>query len=70
MSNGEVCCILGVCCPPGGEAQFDHTVEMVQKQRPHFSQADAENAAHRLLKAHDFFRGVQEAIDTSDEQAV
>jgi hypothetical protein len=19
--NGEVCCILGVCCPPGSEAQ-------------------------------------------------
>lgn len=21
--NGEVCCILGVCCPPGSSAQID-----------------------------------------------
>ena len=21
MSNGHACCILGVCCPPGGAAQ-------------------------------------------------
>ena len=65
MSNGEVCCILGVCCPPGGSAQFEHTVEMVQKQRPHFSQAQAEAAAHRVLQAHDYFRGVSVAIDAA-----
>ena len=21
--NGHVCCLLGVCCPPGSEAQLD-----------------------------------------------
>lgn len=21
--NGEVCCILGVCCPPGSQEQLD-----------------------------------------------
>jgi hypothetical protein len=65
MSNGEVCCILGVCCPPGESAQFEHTVEMIRKNRPQFSRTQAEAAAHRVLKAHDYFRGVSVAIDAA-----
>lgn len=65
MSNGEVCCILGVCCPPGGAAQFEHLVAMIMKSRPALSQAQAEAAAHRVLQKHDYFRGVSAAIDAS-----
>lgn len=63
MSNGEVCCILGVCCPPGGAAQFEHLVALIQKSRPHMSAVAANEAAERVLKQHDYFRGVAEAID-------
>ncbi len=63
MSNGEVCCILGVCCPAGGSAQFDHLVTLIQKSRPHFAAEEAHAAALRVLEKYDNFAGVVAAID-------
>ena len=42
MSNGEVCCILGVCCPPGGAAQFEQLSLKIQKNRPQFTPAQGD----------------------------
>ena len=39
MSNGEVCCILGVCCPAGSAAQLAALAHEIHKQRPHLSEA-------------------------------
>ena len=67
MSNGEVCCILGVCCPAGGKAQFEHLVSLIQKSRPAFTTAQVNAAAVRVLEKHDFFKGVAVAIDAALE---
>ena len=29
--NGEVCCILGVCCPPGSDRQVDALAKEMHK---------------------------------------
>ncbi len=63
MSNGEVCCILGVCCPAGSVAQFEHLVALIQKSRPQMGTEQAHAAAKRVLTAHDNFAGVVAAID-------
>ncbi len=63
MSNGEVCCILGVCCPAGSVAQFDHLVELIASQRPKMNDQQVRLAAKRVLDAHDHFAGVVAAID-------
>ncbi len=63
MSNGEVCCILGVCCPPGSPAQFDHLMELIAAQRPKMSAQDVKLAAKRVLADHNNFAGVVSAID-------
>lgn len=65
MSNGEVCCILGVCCPPGSSEQRQALVREIQKQRPKMSEADAVAAANRVLTAHDDFDDVVALIDRS-----
>jgi hypothetical protein len=63
MSNGEVCCILGVCCPAGSASQFEHLTEMIQKQRPHVTLAAAQAAASRVLVAHNNFDDIMGLID-------
>lgn len=63
MSNGEVCCILGVCCPPGSPAQFSHLVEMIQQTKPHWSIDEVEAAAVRVLTTHNNFADVKSAIE-------
>lgn len=63
MSNGEVCCILGVCCPPGSEAQRLALVHEVQKRHPGMDSEKAGKKADRVLEKHDFFRDVVGIFD-------
>lgn len=63
MSNGEVCCILGVCCPPGSEAQRTALVHEVQKRHPHMSDEHAGHRADRVLAKHDCFRDIAGIFD-------
>lgn len=63
MANGEVCCILGVCCPAGSAAQFTALVHEIRKQRPKMTEDQAEAAATRVLQAHDNFEDVAPLID-------
>lgn len=66
MSNGEVCCILGVCCPPGSAAQREALVHEIQKQRPDMSDEKAGKKADKILKKHDCFRDIAAIVDGSD----
>jgi len=63
MSNGEVCCILGVCCPPGSDAQHEALVHEIQKQRPGMPIEQATAAATRILERLDHFRAVSSILD-------
>lgn len=67
MSNGEVCCILGVCCPAGSSAQRDHLVALVQQQRPAFSQTQAEAKADKILKHFKHFDAVVKILDADGD---
>jgi hypothetical protein len=68
MSNGEVCCILGVCCPPASEAQRTALEHMVAKHLGCKHDApEAKAAADRVLAKFDAFRGVKEAIDAAPD---
>lgn len=61
MSNGEVCCILGVCCPPGSAAQRVALATSIKKHHK-CTLHDAEAAADRILAKHDCFRDVAALI--------
>lgn len=63
MSNGEVCCILGVCCPPGSAAQRLALVHMIQKAKPSLSDDMAGVAADRVLAKHEMFRNVAAIVN-------
>jgi hypothetical protein len=63
MSNGEVCCILGVCCPPGSAAQREALVHEVQKRHAELDEAEAGKRADRILKKFDNFKHVAELMD-------
>lgn len=63
MSNGEVCCILGVCCPPGSAAQHEALVHMIQKAKPALDDAAASKVADRVLAQHDMFRSVAALVN-------
>ncbi len=67
MSNGEVCCILGVCCPPGSLDQQMALAHEIQKHRPHLDEDKALKAADRILRKHDNFADIAQLID--DEHA-
>lgn len=43
--NGHVCCILGVCCPPGSAAQKKALIDEMKQA----SVTDAESAADFVL---------------------
>lgn len=60
MANGEVCCILGVCCPPESATQREALVQMIRKTHP---KADAASAADRVLEKHDYFRSIKGDIE-------
>lgn len=66
MSNGEVCCILGVCCPPGSAAQREALVHEVQKKHPHLSDEKAGRKADRVLEKHDCFRDIAAIFDDGE----
>lgn len=57
MSNGHVCCIVGLCCPPGSAEQLVALTEEIQKHH-RCSRAKAEAAATAILVAHNYFRDV------------
>ncbi len=61
MSNGEVCCILGVCCPPESAAQRDALATSIKKHHK-CTKESAEESADRILAKHDYFRDVAELI--------
>ena len=63
MSNGEVCCILGVCCPPGSVEQREALVHMIQKAKPTMTDAVATAAAMRILKEHGNFKTVPKIVN-------
>jgi hypothetical protein len=50
MSNGEVCCILQVCCPPA-EAEDALARELVE--HADMSEAEAQKAAKHMIKEYD-----------------
>ena len=63
MSNGsEVCCILGVCCPPGSAEQRDALVRLIKQQHPDMSEAKAQAAASRVLKEHGNFKTIPKIL--------
>lgn len=68
MSNGEVCCILGVCCPAGSPAQASALDAMIQTSRPSFSQAHVVAARKRVLHLFNNFQDVAPTIDLPDDQ--
>lgn len=49
--NGEVCCILGVCCPPNSAAQRDALTKEIQKTG--VQPADAKLVAGWILENFD-----------------
>lgn len=61
MSNGEVCCILGVCCPPGSPQQRDHLVELIQKQSG-CKILEAGMRAEEILREYDNFSNMRKLI--------
>jgi hypothetical protein len=63
MSNGEVCCILGVCCPPGSAAQREALAHEIQKQRPNFSEEHAQKAADKVLAKYNNFADLASLLD-------
>ena len=63
MANGEVCCILGVCCPAGSEKQRAALMALIAKQRPSFSEAQVAEAASRVLTQYGNFAHVAASID-------
>lgn len=65
MSNGEVCCILGVCCPPGSAAQAHALDEMIQKSRPHFNADQVQAARERVLEHFTNFSDTAKIIDAA-----
>ena len=62
MANGEVCCILGVCCPPGSAEQRTALEQMIQKAKPAATEAKVKSCASRILKEHGQFRTVRKIV--------
>jgi len=51
--NGEVCCILGVCCPPGSEAQAASLAKEMVKDGVCSENPEAQRVAAWVLKHFD-----------------
>lgn len=66
MSNGEVCCILGVCCPAGSEAQRTALLHEVQKRHANLSDEQAGKRADAILKK---FKNFEDVAVLMDEEA-
>ena len=52
MSNGEVCCILGVCCPPDSPEQLNALAKEIGKVT-NWPEIDAVNVAKFMLDTFD-----------------
>jgi hypothetical protein len=55
MSNGEVCCIIGVCCPAGSVKQRALLIEGLKHHKTDWSELQASDAADKLLKHYNNF---------------
>jgi hypothetical protein len=66
MSNGEVCCILGVCCPPESFKQADALRSLIAKQRPSWSETKVASKCAQVLHHTGYFRVVADLL--SDEE--
>lgn len=51
--NGEVCCILGICCPPSSAKQRLALAKQIRTDYPMVPQQYAEQAAEWILKNFD-----------------
>ena len=51
--NGEVCCILGVCCPPGSEAQTTALASELVKDGVCSENPEAHKVAQWVLRHFD-----------------
>lgn len=62
MANGHVCCILGVCCPPGSAKQFEALTEEITHMRI-MDKTKAQKIAQRLLNRYNNFEDVIKEIN-------
>ncbi len=62
MSNGQVCCILGVCCPPGSPAQVEALTAWVREMRPALDDTAATAIAEHVLGVHAHFADLAAAL--------
>ena len=69
MSNGEVCCILGVCCPAGSAAQLTALAHEIHKQRPQMTEALAQSKAAAVLELYGHFAEVLAIVDAPSDDA-
>ncbi len=51
--NGEVCCILGVCCPPASAEQRDALATSLKTSHPHLADAHCADVAGWVLEHFD-----------------
>lgn len=51
--NGEVCCILGICCPPASRKQITALAKQIRVDYPQVPMQYAEQAAEWILKNFD-----------------
>lgn len=51
--NGEVCCILGVCCPSGSESQVTAMVNEFAHDHPEVDRDQVQAVARWVLKNFD-----------------
>lgn len=51
--NGEVCCVLGICCPPASAKQQSALARQIVKDYPQVPMGIAEQAAAWMLKNFD-----------------
>jgi hypothetical protein len=63
MSNGEVCCILGVCCPAGSAQQREALMHEIQKRHVGLSDEQAGKRADQILKKYDNFKMIKSLMD-------
>lgn len=51
MSNGHVCCLLGVCCPPGSQAQIEALASILHEAGREAVESGSTVAAERFGEA-------------------
>lgn len=75
--NGEVCCILGICCPPASRKQLVALAKQIRADYPAVPMQYAEQAAEWILKnfdlapvgsLSDFKRGIAKIAREHDDE--